>query len=64
MVSSLRVPAALAASAVLFYFGTGLTPIAALTWIAPLPLVLLAPWVGPWTAFGAAFPAGLLGETS
>ncbi|MEW9528590.1 nitrilase-related carbon-nitrogen hydrolase [Microbispora sp. NPDC049125] len=41
-------------SAGLLYFGTGLDPIPWLTWIAPLPVLLLAPRV---SAFGAAVAA-------
>ncbi|MET8763536.1 nitrilase-related carbon-nitrogen hydrolase [Lentzea sp. NPDC004782] len=45
----------------LFYFGTGYAPVTALTWFAPLPVLLLAPRVPGWTAVGAAFFAYLLG---
>ncbi|NUT91864.1 MAG: acyltransferase [Saccharothrix sp.] len=53
---------ALGASAVLFFFGTGMSPLPALTWLAPLPVLLLArrdrlaPVVG--------FVAYLLGTTN
>lgn len=60
----IRIPAALLCSAVLFYFGTGNAPITALTWIAPLPVLLLAPRVGGWTAVGVAFGAYLLGTAN
>jgi len=60
----LQVPAALLCSAVLFYFGTGNSPITALTWIAPLPVLLLAPRVGGWTAAVVAFLAYLLGTAN
>jgi apolipoprotein N-acyltransferase len=56
--------AALLCSAVLFYFGTGLAPIAALTWLAPLPVLLLAPRVSAKTAAGVAFLACLLGTAN
>jgi apolipoprotein N-acyltransferase len=56
--------AALVCSAVLFYFGTGLTPVAALAWLAPLPVLLVAPRVSGWTAAGLAFLACLLGATN
>ncbi|WP_052371595.1 nitrilase-related carbon-nitrogen hydrolase [Amycolatopsis taiwanensis] len=56
--------AAVAASAALFFFGTGLAPIAALAWIAPLPVLLLAPRVGATTAVVAAFLAYLLGTAN
>jgi apolipoprotein N-acyltransferase len=60
------VPAALVSSAVLFFFGTGLAgePIAALTWLAPLPVLLLAPRVPAPVALGVAFLASLLGTTN
>lgn len=54
--------AALAVSAVLFFFGTGFAPIPALTWIAPLPVLWLASRVGGRAAFGVAFLAYLLGQ--
>jgi apolipoprotein N-acyltransferase len=56
--------AALVCSAVLFYFGTGLAPVAALTWLAPLPVLLLAPRVSPRVAAGVAFLAFLLGTAN
>ncbi|MEV6846718.1 nitrilase-related carbon-nitrogen hydrolase [Actinoplanes sp. NPDC051411] len=56
--------AALACSAVLGYLGTGLAPIAALTWLAPLPVLLLAPRVPARTALGVAFGAYLLGTAN
>ena len=49
--------AATAASAVLFFFGTGLDPLPELAWVAPLPVLLLAPRVSGVTAFGSAFAA-------
>lgn len=61
---ALRVLAALLGSAVLFYFGTGLTPVAALTWVAPLPVLLLAPRVSWLTAGGVAFLAFLMGTSN
>lgn len=47
--------AAFASTAALLYFGTGLTPIPVLTWIAPLPVLLLAPRVSTRTAVAVAF---------
>ncbi|NUR72559.1 MAG: acyltransferase [Hamadaea sp.] len=47
--------AAFAATAVMLYFGTGLTPLAWLTWFAPLPVLLLAPKVSLRTALLVAF---------
>lgn len=52
---------ALAASAGLFFLGTGFAPIPALTWIAPLPILWLAPRVSRRTAYGVTFLAYLLG---
>ncbi|KAB8197334.1 acyltransferase [Nonomuraea phyllanthi] len=56
--------AATAASAVLFFFGTGFAPIPALTWLAPLPMLLLAPRVSGRAAFLLASLAFLLGVTN
>jgi apolipoprotein N-acyltransferase len=64
MASRLRAPVALAASALLFYFGTGFAPIPALTWLAPLPVLLLAPRVSAGTAFCVASLAYLLGVSN
>lgn len=52
--------AALVSSAVLLFFGTGLTPVAALAWIAPLPVLVLAPYVPARLALGTAFLAYVL----
>src|SRR4051794_16893817 len=56
---------AVACSAAGFFFGAGLAgvPVPALTWLAPLPVLLLAPRVGAPVAVGAAFLASLLGAT-
>ncbi|NUW46670.1 nitrilase [Nonomuraea rhodomycinica] len=48
--------AAALASAVLLHFGTGLHPVAWVTWLAPLPVLYAAPRV----TGGAAFAAGAL----
>jgi apolipoprotein N-acyltransferase len=56
--------AALACSAVLGYLGTGLAPIAALTWLVPLPVLLLAPRVPNRIALGVAFGAYLFGTAN
>lgn len=56
--------AAAALSGVLGYFGTGLHPVAALTWLVPLPVVLAAPrlrW--PW-ALGAAATGWILAQSN
>src|SRR6266702_3252877 len=60
-----RITAVLAAvtSATLFYFGTGLRPVPWCTWLAPLPVLVLAPRVGARMAFTAAFAGWLGGET-
>ncbi len=54
---------AAATSATLFYFGTGLRPMPWCTWLAPLPVLVLAPRVSARTAFTAACAAWLGGET-
>lgn len=56
--------AALSCSAVLFYIGTGYAPVTVLTWLAPLPVLMLAPRVPGWTAVGVAFVAYLLGTAN
>ncbi|MFD2422101.1 nitrilase-related carbon-nitrogen hydrolase [Amycolatopsis pigmentata] len=56
--------AATAASAALFFFGVGLHPVAALAWLAPLPILLLAPRCRAKTAAASAFAASLLGSTN
>src|SRR5258705_1332172 len=60
-----RIAAVLAAamSATLFYFGTGVRPMPWCTWLAPLPVLVLAPRVSARTAFTAACAAWLGGET-
>jgi apolipoprotein N-acyltransferase len=53
--------AALVASAAMFWFGTGLDPVWWVTWLAPLPLLWLAPRMpGTW-AFALAILAWLAG---
>lgn len=56
--------AAAALSATLLHLGTGLTPAPWLTWLAPLPVLVLAHHVGARTAFLAASAAWLGGETA
>jgi apolipoprotein N-acyltransferase len=56
--------AALVGTAVLCYFGTGLTPIAALTWLAPLPVLLAAPRLSGWATAGIAFAGYFLGTAN
>ncbi|MEV0406785.1 nitrilase-related carbon-nitrogen hydrolase [Actinoallomurus sp. NPDC050550] len=56
--------AATALSTTLFLFGTGLTPVPWLTWLAPLPVLVLASRVGARAAFFAASAAWLGGETT
>ncbi|MQA78236.1 MAG: nitrilase [Streptosporangiales bacterium] len=53
--------AATLCSAALFYLGTGLRPVGWLTWLAPLPVLLLAPRVSGRVIAVAAFVAYLLG---
>ncbi len=50
------------ASAVLFFFGTGLDPVPELAWFAPLPVLLLAPRVPGAAALGCAVTAYLAGS--
>jgi apolipoprotein N-acyltransferase len=52
------------ASAILFYLGTGLRPWPLLTWVAPLPVLLMAPRVNKRSAFGVAAGAWLGGESA
>jgi len=52
------------ASAILFYLGTGLRPWPLLTWVAPLPVLLVAPRVTKRSAFGLAAGAWLGGESA
>ncbi|GLZ77908.1 apolipoprotein N-acyltransferase [Actinorhabdospora filicis] len=55
---------ALAVSAALFYLGTGFTPIGLLAWLAPLPVLLVAPRVRGLTATAIAFAAWFLGSAN
>ncbi|HZP61108.1 MAG TPA: nitrilase-related carbon-nitrogen hydrolase [Opitutaceae bacterium] len=60
----LRFPLLLAASlltAVAYWNGTGLQPRWPLTWLAAMPVLLVAPRAPAWTALGAAFSAFALG---
>ena len=50
------------ASAVLFFFGTGLDPLPELAWVAPLPMLLLAPRVSGAAALACTFVAYLAGS--
>ena len=56
-----RKASAVLATALLYFFGTGLHPFWWLTWLAALPVLLLAPRVSARTAAVAAFTAYLLG---
>ena len=49
--------ATVAASALLWWFGSNLHPVWWLTWLAPLPVLWLAPRTGRWPASLAAFVA-------
>lgn len=51
-------------SGLLSFFGTGFTPVPALTWLAPLPVLLLAPRVSVRSSAVAAFLAGVLGSAN
>ncbi|MGW4063622.1 nitrilase-related carbon-nitrogen hydrolase [Amycolatopsis sp. NPDC004747] len=50
-------------SAVLFFFGTGLDPVPELAWVAPLPILLLAPRVPGAAALACAFVAYAAGSS-
>jgi apolipoprotein N-acyltransferase len=50
-----------AVSAVLFYFGTGLQPVWWLLWLAPVPVLAVAPRLGRRAAFLLATVAWLIG---
>ncbi|MEV6877625.1 nitrilase-related carbon-nitrogen hydrolase [Amycolatopsis sp. NPDC051128] len=50
------------ASAVLFFFGTGLDPVPELAWLAPLPILMLVPRVPGAVALACAFAAYLAGS--
>jgi apolipoprotein N-acyltransferase len=52
------------ASAAFFYFGTGLHPIWWLLWLAPVPVLTIAPRLPPGAAFLLGAIAWLLGETN
>ncbi|WP_155371333.1 nitrilase-related carbon-nitrogen hydrolase [Catellatospora vulcania] len=58
----LLVAAAVAVSAALVWFGTGLSPIPWLTWLAPLPVFAVAARVSGRTALAAAFLAWTAGS--
>ncbi|HEX4006229.1 MAG TPA: nitrilase-related carbon-nitrogen hydrolase [Acidobacteriaceae bacterium] len=49
--------AALALTALAFFFGTGLRPLWLLTWLAPLPVLWIAPRLRAWPAWGVSFCA-------
>ena len=51
----------LTASAALFFFGTGLTPVWMLLWLAPIPVLWLAPRISAGQAFFVAAAAYMLG---
>ncbi|MFD3402860.1 nitrilase-related carbon-nitrogen hydrolase [Kribbella sp. NPDC058693] len=53
--------AAALATGVLLYFGSGLHTVPALTWLAPVPVFLVAPRLRPGAAWLTAFAAWLLG---
>ncbi|HTW46371.1 MAG TPA: nitrilase-related carbon-nitrogen hydrolase [Acidobacteriaceae bacterium] len=61
MTSTLKNFPATAAAAAAWYFGTGLHPAWFLLWLAPLPVLLVAPRLRAWPAFGAGFLAAALG---
>lgn len=53
--------AAVAGTAALYTFGFALDPVPWLVWLAPLPLLWLAPRSGPWTTAAVAAGAWTLG---
>lgn len=53
--------AALAVSAVMFFFGTGMRPLWWLMWLGPIPVLLLANRVPRWPAFGIAALSWMIG---
>jgi apolipoprotein N-acyltransferase len=55
---------ATACSTVLFYFGTGLSPLPVLAWLAPLPVLLMARRVPGWAAAVSGFIVGFVGSTN
>jgi apolipoprotein N-acyltransferase len=59
-----KLPAAALCSGLLYFFGTGFTPVPALTWLAPLPVLVPAPGVSARSATAAAFLAGVLGSAN
>jgi apolipoprotein N-acyltransferase len=58
---TLLLSGAAAATAGLFYLGTGLHPMPWLTWLAPLPALLIAPRVSLPAAIAVAFIGYLVG---
>src|ERR1700691_1049409 len=59
--SSFLIALCLTLSAVLFFLGTGLSPLWALTWLAPIPVLWIAPRVSGGEAFFIAVAAYALG---
>ncbi|MEO8724666.1 MAG: hypothetical protein ABI383_00960, partial [Acidobacteriaceae bacterium] len=62
--SALPAVPAIVLTAVAAYFGTGLNPHWWLTWVAPLPILLVAPRMRWWPAWASAFIAWALGATN
>jgi apolipoprotein N-acyltransferase len=56
--------AAITATAVLAWFGTGLNPVWPLLWFAPLPVLLFAGRARWWSTAGVAFVGWLIGNLS
>jgi apolipoprotein N-acyltransferase len=55
-----QILAALALTAGAYFLSSGLHPVWWLVWLAPLPILLLAPRLSAWQAFAAAFAARAL----
>jgi apolipoprotein N-acyltransferase len=53
--------ATIAASGTMFFFGTGLRPCCWLMWLAPLPVLLIAPRISGFSAFGVAALSWFIG---
>ncbi len=59
---NLLIALCLSLSALLFFLGTGLSPLWPLTWLAPIPVLWIAPRVSAGEAFFVAVAAYALGE--
>jgi len=62
MISKPVLSASVVAASAMLFWGTGLHPLWWLTWLAPLPVLLIAPRVGRWGAFAAGALCWFLGS--